>query len=305
MQLPDLGTRVAIRSHRPPGSRWPFTDTVGELIAIGPVVQVRHKSGEILDVSATDIISVRALPPVPVLNRDIRSAQRAAAFAWPGIEHEWLDGWFLRASQGHTLRGNSAVPLEHAASAMSLPYLEQWYGARDLPAVLCLPDRLLRLPADVPTRGEAVMLVRDLDDASPVDEPTGSAVELAADPSAEWLALYGDTHSAATGTLTAVMDGELTFASVTDDGRTVGIARGAVTEGWVGISALRICQGHRRRGLAQRLCHTLLGWGSAHGARRAYVQVRADNDAAAALYQTMDFTEQHRYRYSLPLGGGK
>ncbi|SIN58465.1 Uncharacterised protein [Mycobacteroides abscessus subsp. abscessus] len=46
------------------------------------------------------------------------------------------------------------------------------------------------------------------------------------------------------------------------------------------------------------MCDILLGWGAALGARRAYVQVRADNAAALALYPTLGFTEQHRYRYA-------
>ncbi|WP_426330273.1 GNAT family N-acetyltransferase, cg3035/Rv0428c family [Mycobacteroides abscessus] len=46
------------------------------------------------------------------------------------------------------------------------------------------------------------------------------------------------------------------------------------------------------------MCDILLGWGAALGARRAYVQVRADNAAALALYPTLAFTEQYRYRYA-------
>ncbi|OAT70247.1 acetyltransferase [Mycobacteroides immunogenum] len=290
MRLPDLGTRVAIRSRRPPGSVPPFTDTVGELVAVAPTVQVLHKSGAVVDISADDIVSVRVLPPVPVLNRDIRSMQRAAAFAWPGLEHQWLDGWFVRAADGYTRRANSAVPLEHSASPRSLGEMDAWYSGRGLPTLLCLPDRLVHPPDDLVTSDETVVMVRD------VHGPDAHA--LPAVPSADWLALHGDDHPLVTPVLTAVVDGTLGFASISVAGDTAAIARGAVTEGWLGISAVRVAEAHRRRGLARQVCEILLGWGAAHGARRAYVQVRAENDAALALYPTVGFTEQHRYRYA-------
>lgn len=290
MHLPGLGTRVAIRSRRPPGSVPPFTDTVGELVAAAPTVQVLHKSGAVVDISVDDVVSVRVLPPVPVLNRDIRSMQRAAALAWPGLEHQWLDGWFVRASDGHTRRANSAVPLEHSASSRALGELDAWYTERGLPTLLCLPDRLIHPPDDLATSDETVVMVRDLDNAGTDTLP--------AEPSADWLALHGDNHPLVVPVLTAVVGGTLGFAAVASEGSTAAIARGAVTENWLGISAVRVAENQRRRGLAAQVCDILLGWGAALGARRAYVQVRADNAAALALYPTLGFTEQHRYRYA-------
>lgn len=290
MHLPGLGTRVAIRSRRPPGSVPPFTDTVGELVAAAPTVQVLHKSGAVVDISVDDVVSVRVLPPVPVLNRDIRSMQRAAALAWPGLEHQWLDGWFVRASDGHTRRANSAVPLDHSASSRALGELDAWYTERGLPTLLCLPDRLIHPPDDLGTSDETVVMVRDLDNAGTDTLP--------AEPSADWLALHGDNHPLVVPVLTAVVDGTLGFAAIASEGSTAAIARGAVTENWLGISAVRVAENQRRRGLAAQVCDILLGWGAALGARRAYVQVRADNAAALALYPTLGFTEQHRYRYA-------
>ncbi|SHT76953.1 putative acetyltransferase [Mycobacteroides abscessus subsp. abscessus] len=233
---------------------------------------------------------MRVLPPVPVLNRDIRSMQRAAALAWPGLEHQWLDGWFVRASDGHTRRANSAVPLDHSASSRALGELDAWYTERGLPTLLCLPDRLIHPPDDLATSDETVVMVRDLDNAGTDTLP--------AEPSADWLALHGDNHPLVVPVLTAVVDGTLGFAAVASEGSTAAIARGAVTENWLGISAVRVAENQRRRGLAAQVCDILLGWGAALGARRAYVQVRADNAAALALYPTLGFTEQHRYRYA-------
>jgi GNAT superfamily N-acetyltransferase len=98
--------------------------------------------------------------------------------------------------------------------------------------------------------------------------------------------------------LTAVVDGEVAFAEL--DGAAVG--RAAVTDApdgtrWVGLSAVHVVEEARRRGLARDLCAALLAWGGERGATRPYVQVLADNTAAARLYESMDFSVHHRSRY--------
>jgi ribosomal protein S18 acetylase RimI-like enzyme len=152
---------------------------------------------------------------------------------------------------------------------------------------------LVHPPDELITSDETVVMVRDLDDSNATSLPFEPSA-----PSSDWLALHGDNHPLAVPVLTAVVDGVLGFAAVTEVDSAAAIARGAVTEGWLGISCVRVAEAHRRRGLARQVCNTLLGWGAAQGARRAYVQVRAENNAALALYPALGFTEQHRYRYA-------
>ena len=80
------------------------------------------------------------------------------------------------------------------------------------------------------------------------------------------------------------------------------VGRGAVTGSpdgtrWMGLSAVHVVEGARRRGLARELCSALLAWGGERGATRAYVQVLADNTAGTRLYESMGFSVQHRSRY--------
>lgn len=283
IEFPGIGNRVSIRYRVPDG----LTDVIGHLEATSPVVVVRTASDGTVEVNPAGVVSVRELSGRPVRNSEIRALEHAAALAWPGTEQHWIGGWFLRAADGHTSRANSAVPLQMSATLAELPAVARWYGERGLPAWLALPERLLK--AGAPGIKENRVLVRDIG-AEPL-----AVITSAPRPDADWLRVY--ERDVPVEVLTAVVDGEVTFASV---GGAVG--RGAVTTGpdgtrWLGISAVRVAHEQRRRGHARTLCDGLLGWGAARGATRCYVQVLTDNAAAIRLYESMGFTLHHRVRY--------
>ena len=57
------------------------------------------------------------------------------------------------------------------------------------------------------------------------------------------------------------------------------------------IESLAVSTAWRRRGIARRLCHDLLGWARARGARHASLEVRVSNAAARSLYESLGFHE--------------
>jgi GNAT superfamily N-acetyltransferase len=288
-QVPTVGTRVSLRYRLPPGSVPPLTDVVGQLIDTGPTLRVRTKRGDVVDVNAADVVAIKALSAAPVRTADIRNLEHAAALAWPGVEHEWLGGWLLRFGHGSTRRANSAVPLSVSAS-VDVRDIVDWYAARGVAPLLAAPDRMFRLPPGVPTDAETLVMAMELTNA------TTSGVTIASRPDDEWLRLY--RRQVPVEVLTAVVDGDVAFATVT--GTAVG--RAAVTAApdgtrWVGLSAVQVSEEARGRGLARTLCTALLGWAAERGASRAYVQVLADNTAATRLYDSMGFSAHHRSRY--------
>ncbi|MGW4100034.1 N-acetylglutamate synthase, CG3035 family [Mycobacterium sp. NPDC004974] len=288
--LPALGSRVSLRYQLPAGSAKPLTDVIGHVERLEPTVLIRTKDGELVEISPADIVSVRELSHAPVRASEIRALEHAAALAWPGVEQQWLGGWLLRAGRGVTSRANSAIPLGVSAQIADLSAVRDWYRERDLPAWLALPERLL--PIRTPGIKPARVMVREL----PGAQPPASGVTLAQQPDAQWLRIY--EREVPGDVLTAVVDGELIFATVPD----CAVGRGAVTSApdgtaWLGISSVRVSPAHRRQGHARAVCEALLGWGAEAGARRAYVQVEVDNHPAIALYTALGFRLHHQTRY--------
>jgi ribosomal protein S18 acetylase RimI-like enzyme len=292
--LPDIGTRVSLRYLRPAGSDPPMADVIGHLLEAGPRVRVRAADGEVHELRRSDVLYVRRLTDRPVKNSQIRAVEHAAALAWPGTEHHWLDGWWLRAGGGVTLRANSAVPLDMFVQTHPIPAIIDWYTQRGLPPRLAVPERLLPVPDILAAECETRTLVRDL--AAAGSDPEGRDVALSPRPDAGWLGCYA--RDVPVEVLTAVAGGEAVFAAIAG----VAVGRAAVTESpdgtrWVGLSALRVADGHRGRGHARSVCAALQSWGRARGATRGYVQVRSDDPAAFGFFEALGFTGQHRSRY--------
>ncbi len=282
--LPSIGSRISLRYRSGPGEH---TDVIGVLESTEPVLHIRTKSDGVVSVAPEAVTAVKEISYKPIRASEIRALEHAAAMAWPGVQQQWHDGWFLRAGHGVTTRANSAVPLDFSAGIDALPAIAEWYEARALPAWLLLPERLL------PVRADGIKQTRVM-----VGEVSGviGDVELTTLPDADWLAVY--QRDVPTDVLTAVVDGQVVFAAVA--GSAVG--RGAVTTapdgtGWVGISAVRVAVAQRRQGHARRVCGALLDWGAGHGAQRAYVEVLADNAPAIELYASMGFRLHHTHRY--------
>ncbi|MEU1242663.1 GNAT family N-acetyltransferase [Micromonospora parva] len=128
---------------------------------------------------------------------------------------------------------------------------------------------------------------------------SSAAVDLAATPSDEWLAIAagrkGGLPEAARHVLTAV--DQVRFAHVYADGTLVAIGRGTVTgQGrWLGLSLIEVLPVARRQGLARRVINELAGWGASGGATHAFLQVEQRNEAAVALYQRLGFVTHHTY----------
>lgn len=312
-----LGRRVVMRYQLPEGYPQPLTDVIGELVSLEPP-SVRTAEGELVSVAPDRVVALKALGPRPIRTKEIRHLETAAALAWPGATHRWIDGWLVRAGNGYTGRANSAVPLGESGIPATLSIdtmhrIADWYTEQGLPLLLQLPDRLAPVPPGWNTWSETVVL--GLDIANFVLPQGPSMVRVAPAPDDGWLTTHRyrgeipvdpSVRVPDVSVLTAVQDGVLGFAALGLP-EPLAIGRGAVTTApdgrrWVGLTCVAVAAAHRRNGLGALLCAELIRWGAEHGATHAYVQVEVGNAAGLALYRELGFLDHHTYRYAAPPG---
>nr|WP_240895034.1 GNAT family N-acetyltransferase [Kineococcus siccus] len=144
--------------------------------------------------------------------------------------------------------------------------------------------------------------VDDLPAATEVPLPTGCTLDRTPRPDEDWLGAYHYRGGAAVppaGRAVLVSADEQVFVRVRDGDRTVAVARGSLSPGWAGLSAVEVAPSHRRRGLARRVLAEVADWARAAGATSAYLQVAEANGGARALYGAAGFTVHHGYHYRL------
>jgi len=289
----DLGWRVVVR--RRVGDR--FTDLLGQLIELSEshltVATVRGP----VRVPLEEVHRAKRVP-------DPAGLERAAALAMPAVVVEPLGQWQLRAAEGFTGRANSVLPLGSPGVPLpeALSRVVDFYAARaltpqiDVPLPLCRP--LARHLSDAGWSPVCRVLVQVLDLPELVAvTPPGDAFTLSREPSPEALKMInnrrGSLPPAAHHVLTAV--DKLAFAEYREGGDLLAIARGTVTERWLGLTFVETAVEARRRGLARDAIGALARWASHSGGERAFLQVQDDNHAALALYASLGFTTSHCY----------
>jgi ribosomal protein S18 acetylase RimI-like enzyme len=88
------------------------------------------------------------------------------------------------------------------------------------------------------------------------------------------------------------------FASVRHLDQIVSVAYGAIHEDLLVVESVATDAGFRRQGFGYQTVRSVMGWALREGARKACLQVAADNAAARALYRKLGFGDElYRYHY--------
>jgi N-acetylglutamate synthase len=311
-----LGRRIVLRYRRSDGVVPPLSDVVGELVSLTPTTAiVAGRAGRVM-VDRAAIVAVREVAPH---RREILELQRIARRGWRAAEVAELDGWQLHADLGWTGRANSVLPLAtpHRPLPELLAAAGRFYAERGLPLQIQLP-----LPArgllDAELAGRCWTLERPTEmltaplagrpgpEQAETEQAETEQVVLDPHPSQSWLDGYhyrGGALPEHAVRLLARHD-RVRFASVSRAGTVVGIARGTVDEGWLGVTAVEVTAEHRRSGVASTLMQALAGWARNEGASNCYLQVETGNTGALAFYQRLGFIAHHRYHYRIPAAAG-
>jgi ribosomal protein S18 acetylase RimI-like enzyme len=287
-----------------------MTDVLGDLLSIDErELTVRGRDGVTHRIPLRQVTAAKRIPPRPTSFSEIAALEWVSADGLPAPETARLGDWLLRAAQGWSNRGNSALPVGDPGMALeaAVDAVEAWYRERDLHPRVSVPLPLCRRVDDLlaargwTARVRVLVEVADLSDivaAVPAADEAPPDLRTAASP--EFLALVsarkGAMPAAAHHLLTA--SPHVCFAhQYARSGALAGIARGVVAgDGrWLGLTLVETLPEVRRQGVAQRVLASLAGWAMGLGATRAYLQVDEDNEAARSLYRRLGFTTHHSF----------
>jgi N-acetylglutamate synthase len=247
----------------------------------------------------------------------ILTLETLAANAWPAHQHEWLDGWQLRFSEGVTRRANSVWPnatMNAEGLDEKLAHVEAFYAHHHLPARYQISPAAQPIDLDtvLAERGyhsvartavQTVALPTILTRTPGLRTQPDFAVELAEEFDEVWFAAFCEFENIAGHhaiVLRAILESIRPlngYALLRIDGAPAALALGVVEGDWLGIFCMATDPAFRRRGAASAILRTLAIWAQLYDARWAYLQVMDENVPARALYARVGFETLYHYHY--------
>jgi GNAT superfamily N-acetyltransferase len=241
--------------------------------------------------------------------------QLAAHAIVPAVSRP-VDGWLVRATPDAPFRRANSVlpngPLTDTSFDDAMREVEEFYDSRELPVRFQIseaaqpPDLDRRLerrgyeievPVVVMSAGATIVLGRTAGQGRLADERGRRAWERAN------AALHGDVQSARERVLAygramhALKLPAVAAVAPAEPGEATSIGFAVAEQGWTGIFGMGTRPGHRRRGAATAVLHTLAEWAVEQDAPRLYLQVEEANAAARELYVRAGFVDAYGYHY--------
>lgn len=264
-------------------------------------------------VPLADVVVARRAPAAlggPAVRRTPPDVlERLGVGAW-AVELEPLGDWTLRSAAGFTGRANSCLavgdpglPVVEAAAAV-----EAYAARHGIPPMAQVvtgsaEDAALREVGWAETYVATDVLATRLADLLGEGRPHPRVV-VTEELTPAWRAAFDAyrPHRADPAVVTRLLDGRRprAFAVVEVDGEVVALARGHLSDGWLGVAAVWTRPEHRRHGLGTAVVLALGDWAARRGARWCYLQVETENAVAHAAYARLGFTQHHRYHYLAP-----
>jgi len=229
-------------------------------------------------------------------------------------EQLFYDGWLLRFAAESAKRMHSIHVMAPSSGMLDLDArlarCAQFYRQKGLPMMF----RLTEL-GDNPSldhefsergytrSGETLVMVRRLD--APLDQnivtPNGTPcvpLELAA-----FAAVLGRLKKSAESEIKAharrleVLVADELVRCINRMGEPIAVGLAVLEDDLVGVFDMAVATSHRRKGWGALLVCQLMADAAARGARYAYLQVDASNQAACRLYRQLGFQDMYTYWY--------
>ncbi|TDQ36564.1 GNAT family N-acetyltransferase [Aureibacillus halotolerans] len=241
----------------------------------------------------------------------IRYVEELAMNACPSLATYHQDGWTLKWANGYTRRANSVYPLQMTSESIeeSVRQCESFYFSHQLPThfKLTSDSSLESLDDYLEQQGyvyEGQSFLQIIDIPSVTCSSVMMQVTEEATVSEAWLKSFNAMNQSSQNVheqkaLYDTLSHTTCYFTAFDNGEIVG--HGLVVyengEKWVGLFQIAISPAHRQKGLGKALVAHMLDWGTRHGAKKAYLQVLANNLPALRLYESLGFRKLYSYWY--------
>jgi N-acetylglutamate synthase len=240
----------------------------------------------------------------------VRRLEELAFAGWPALESRDMAGWRLRFSRGYTKRANSinALGPDAQIDSKTLDAVEAAYRERHQRPVWRLTPLAPPAVVELLARRGHRPIERSLLQVCPLDPGFAPSPEVSiqSEPSAAWIEAFctyspvQPEHRDTMRRMLASIAAPAGFAFVEEAGQPMAMAIGAVQGDHMGLFDVLVTPQARRRGLARKVTESLYAWAWRHGARFAYLQVVATNQAAMPLYAAQGFRTVYDYEYFVP-----
>jgi N-acetylglutamate synthase len=240
----------------------------------------------------------------------VRRLEELAFAGWPALESRDIAGWRLRFAGGYTKRANSinALSPDAQVDGKTLDTLEATYQERRQRPIWRLTPLAPPAMVDLLTWRGHRPIERSLLQVCPLRPGFAASSEVSIHPAppAAWIDAFctyspvRPEHRDTMGRMLAAIGTPAGFAFVEDAGQPMAMAIGAVQGDHMGLFDVLVMPHARRRGLARKVTESLYAWAWSHGARFAYLQVVATNEAAMPLYASQGFRTVYDYEYFVP-----
>lgn len=246
----------------------------------------------------------------------IKQIEDMSLNAWPSHKMELYDGWILRFSYFYTHRTNSVEQFGISSLPWreKVPYCEQVYARLGSPAIFKISP-LVSQDFDyvLENRGYEIQHVTNVMTAAlsemRLDCPC-EPVTLSDEIPDEWIeslfrlkGTVNPIHRAVVPSMYRAIPKETVCARIVKDGAIAATGLGILDRDYIGIYAIHVREDCRRRGMARRICTSLLKEGASRGAQNAYLQVVENNSSAQALYESLGFRKFYTYWFRVqPMG---
>lgn len=262
----------------------------------------------------------------------IKLIEELSLNAWPSHKIELYDGWLIRFSHNYTYRTNSVEQV--GASSISvdekIEYCESVYRNFRTPVSFKINPLIdPSFDAFLAKRGYTVrhrtdVMLLELDDTnfhpypriaeeyefygrnsglpSWIDYPNDTIVSLRDTITDEWIQGLFRLNGTVNPILRRIVPSmykaipkETIVASVEQDGRMVASGLGILDRGYLGLYAIYVEPGCRRRKYARSICSAILTEGRKRGCQHSYLQVVSGNANARALYESLGYRDFYTY----------